>query len=79
MDETRTGMPIYFTKKGIRKLNRRIVKSHVPKDRGQEDLVLEKIQRVVNAECLKDLHVCWNIRFFGLKKGETDMSIVHHG
>ena len=51
----------------------------MPKDRGQVELVLEEIKRVVNTECLKDLCERWDSWFFRVKKDEFDIRIAHHG
>ena len=72
-------MPIYLTEKGLNKTKRRTVKSHMPKDRRQLELLLEKTQRMICAECLKDRHAHWEIRFFGVNKGKFDIRIACHG
>ena len=51
----------------------------MPKDRRQLELLLEKTQRMICAECLKDRHAHWEIRFFGVNKGKFDIRIACHG
>ena len=73
--EARDGFPLYFLKSRS-KNPRKFRKGSAPKDLKLLKLFNEKLMRLLYTRCLERGIVRWDIDFFGVSKGESDIRIV---
>jgi len=76
--EARDGFRVYFAK-DIENLSRKVSKGVRPEDPKLQKLYSEKFQRLIKANYIEKGYVKWDIRFFSVQKGESDIRMVFDG
>ena len=79
MKEARDGFKICIKGHNLQRSSKKVLKSSPPSDRRLKSLYLDKLQRVVDVGYLESGYVRWDIRLFGVPKGEEDIRIVYDG
>ena len=77
--EARDGFPTHFVDNRLRDTPKKFSKPTIPENKGTKALLVEKLERILSVRYLSPGYVHWDIRFFGVPKGETDIRIVYDG
>ena len=77
--EARDGFIIYFVDKNLKKVGRKVSKGEVPANPRLNKLFHEKFKYLIDAGYIENGRVDWDVRFFLVSKGESDIRLVFDG
>ena len=77
--EARDGFRTYFLNERSRKSPKKYCRPIVPSSEALKVLIEEKINRIIAVRHLGSGYVHWDIRFFDVPKGDSDIRIVYNG
>ena len=77
--EARDGFSIWFLKKNLKKSKWKESKGTLPSDPALCQLFLEKINRLLETGYLETGFVRWDVHFFSVPKGESNIRLVFNG